>query len=136
MLILGPPADRQGRREWWRRQIQRQRNTGVPVAESCRRLGLQTVMFYAWRRRLGEGAQPAASSLQTPPKPRSTTGSANGRVADFVPVAVVETTPTTCLEVTLGNADVVRVHGPVDPQLLGAAIHAAGELDGHCPGVR
>ena len=54
MLGFGPPASRQARREWWRRQIQRQKDGRLTVAEFCRRLGVSTVTFYAWKRRFRE----------------------------------------------------------------------------------
>src|SRR5512135_1809104 len=59
MLGFGPPANRQARCEWWRRQIQRQKDSRLSVAEFCRRLGVSTVTFYAWKRRFREA--PAAS---------------------------------------------------------------------------
>jgi hypothetical protein len=43
MVGFGPPANRQARREWWRRQIQRQHDGSRTVAEFCRRLGVSTV---------------------------------------------------------------------------------------------
>ena len=43
MVGFGPPASRQARREWWRRQIQRQKEGSLTVAEFCRRLGVSTV---------------------------------------------------------------------------------------------
>ena len=58
MVGFGPPASRQARRQWWRRQIQRQKEGSLTVAEFCRRLGVSTVTFYAWRRRFRE-APPA-----------------------------------------------------------------------------
>ena len=61
MLGFGPPANRQARQEWWRRQIQRQQDGSLTVAEFCRRLGVSTVTFYAWKRRFREA--PSASPL-------------------------------------------------------------------------
>src|SRR6516164_7737287 len=58
MVGFGPPASRQARREWWRRQIRRQKDGSLTVAEFCRRLGISTVTFYAWKRRFRE-APPA-----------------------------------------------------------------------------
>jgi hypothetical protein len=54
MFGFGPPASRPARREWWRRPIQRQKDGNLPVAEFCRRLGVSTVTFYAWKRRFRE----------------------------------------------------------------------------------
>ena len=46
MVGFGPPASRQTRREWWRRQIQRQKEDSLSVAEFCRRLGVSSVTFW------------------------------------------------------------------------------------------
>jgi hypothetical protein len=43
MVGFGPPASRQARRQWWRRQIQRQEDGNLIVAEFCRRLGVSSV---------------------------------------------------------------------------------------------
>jgi hypothetical protein len=40
MVGFGPPASRLARREWWRRQIQRQKDGSLSVAELCRRRGV------------------------------------------------------------------------------------------------
>jgi hypothetical protein len=45
MVGFGPPTSRQARREWWRRQSQRQTEGSLTVAEFCRRLGVSTVTF-------------------------------------------------------------------------------------------
>ena len=45
MVGFGPLPSRQRRREWWRRQIQRQHEGSLTVAEFCRRLGVSTVTF-------------------------------------------------------------------------------------------
>jgi hypothetical protein len=37
----------------WRKRVERQRRSGVSVAEYCRREGFSTGSFYTWRRRLG-----------------------------------------------------------------------------------
>jgi hypothetical protein len=54
MVGFGPPASRQARREWLRRQIQRQQHGSLTVTEFCRRLGASTVSFDAWKRRFRE----------------------------------------------------------------------------------
>ena len=128
MLEFRPPADRKARREWWRRQVQRQHDTRVPVADFCRRLGVSTVTFYAWRRRFEDDASADTQATTARPKPRQAPDHPTP-TPDFVPVSIVGAAPTTSLEVCLGNARVVRLLGPVDPKLLRAAIRAAGQLD-------
>ena len=41
MLGFGPPANRRARQEWWRRQIQRQQEGSLSIAEFCRRLSFE-----------------------------------------------------------------------------------------------
>jgi hypothetical protein len=49
-----------------------------------------------------------------------------------VPVSIVDPDAGTHLEIELANACVVRLLGSLSPRLLGAAIKAAGQLDGSC----
>ena len=118
MLGFGPPAERQARREWWRRQIQRQQQSPLSVAEFCRRHDIKPVTFYSWRRRLQD---PSASPTADGPKPTAS--------AAFVPVSLVDAGSTGQLEIELGNACTVRLKGTVDPKLLRIAIRAAGQFD-------
>jgi transposase-like protein len=125
MLGFGPPANRRARQEWWRRQIQRQQEGSLSIAEFCRRLGVSTVTFYAWKRRFRETpeaspltsersvAEPAANGVPTPA---------------FVPISMLDARPSGQLEIALANACVVRLAGAVDPELLRVAIRAAGRL--------
>ncbi|HMB05938.1 MAG TPA: transposase [Isosphaeraceae bacterium] len=123
MFGFGPPASRQARREWWRRQIQRQKDGNLPVAEFCRRLGVSTVTFYAWKRRFRE--VPVASPLIAE-KPAPT---ANGvPTAAFLPVSILDAGSAGQLEIELANACILRLKGAVDPELLRIAIKAAGRL--------
>jgi transposase-like protein len=137
VLGFGPPAERQARREWWRRQIQRQQQSPVTVAEFCRRHGIKPVTFYSWRRRLRNHS---ATSGQTRPQPQSrpkpVTGSNATTNAPFVPVTLVERGSTAQLEIELGDICTVRVNGTVDPRLLRVAIRAAGQFGGAKQGAR
>ena len=40
----------------WRKLIEQQRESGLPVSAYCREHGLSTASMFAWRRRLGHGA--------------------------------------------------------------------------------
>ena len=51
MLGFGPPANPQARQQRWRRQIQRQKDSDLTVAEFCRRLGVSLVSFDTWKSR-------------------------------------------------------------------------------------
>ena len=128
MLGFGPPANRQARQEWWRRQIQRQKEGSLSVAEFCRQLGVSTVTFYAWKRRFREA--PPASPL-IPERPAAKPSTANGAPTPaFLPVSILDAGPNGQLEIALPNACVVRLQGAVDPELLRIAIRAAGRLGG------
>ncbi len=126
MLGFGPPANRRARQEWWRRQIQRQEEGNLSIAEFCRRIGVSTASFYARRRRLRETPPTAPLMSERPPvKPSA----ANGAPAPaFLPVSMLDTGPHGHLEIELTNACVVRLKGSVDPGLLRVAIRAAGRL--------
>src|SRR5262245_22003922 len=129
MVGFGPPASRQARREWWRRQFQRQTNGSLTVTAFCRRIGVSTVTFYAWKRRLRES--PPASSLVPGGASARPTHEANGAsTTTFLPVSYSNARAAGHLECKLANACVLRLKGTVYPQLLRIAIHAAGQFGG------
>src|SRR5262245_36151861 len=106
MLGFGPPADRRARHGWWHRQIQRQEEGSLSIAEFCRRLGVSTGTFYSWKRRLRE-VPPASPLISESPAVKS---SATGAPAPaFLPVSVLEGEPSGQLEIALANACVVRL---------------------------
>jgi hypothetical protein len=128
---IGPPVDRQARRQWWRRQIERQAQSSFTVAEFCRRSGVSTVSFYSWKRRFRDA--PAAPEVTDPspkPQPAPAADSAPSSSLAFVPVSIRDSTAIGLLEIGLGNACTVRLQGTVDPKLLRVAIHAAGRVAG------
>jgi transposase-like protein len=129
MVGFGPPASRQARREWWRRQIQRQNEGTLTVVEFCRRLGVSTVTFYAWRRRFRE-APPASPLNAERPSARPAPEANGASTPAFLPVSIRDAGAAGQLEIELANACVVRLKGDVDPELLRIAIHAAGRLGG------
>jgi transposase-like protein len=127
MSGFGPPASRQARREWWRRQIQRQKDGSLTVTEFCRRLGVSTVTFYAWKRRFHE--VPPASPLNPERTSARPTAEANGvSTPPFLPVSILNAGAAGQLEIELANACIVRLKGAVDPELLRIAIRAAARL--------
>jgi hypothetical protein len=129
MLGFGPPASRQARREWWRRQIQRQKEGRLTVAEFCRRRGVSTVTFYAWKRRFHEA--PPASPLNPDRPSARPMPMANGvSTPHFLPVSILDAGVVGQLEIELANASIVRLKGAVDPELLRIAIRAAARLGG------
>jgi hypothetical protein len=129
MVGFGPPASRQARREWWRRQIQRQKDGSLTVTEFCRRLGVSTVSFYAWKRRFRE-ASPASPRVPERPAARPIPEANGASTPAFLPVSIRDAAAAGQLEIELANACVVRLKGAVDPRLLRIAIHAVGRLGG------
>ncbi len=122
-------TDRSSRLQWWRGQIHRQQKAGLCIAEFCRQLGVSVATFYYWKRRVQEGGQAAFEPAPArPPAPHPATAAAN-----FVPVTVLD--PGARLEIELTNACVVRIRGTIDPELLAAAIRAAGQLGGSRQGA-
>ena len=129
MVGFGPPASRQARREWWRRQIHRQKDSSLTVTEFCRRLGVSTVSFYAWKRRFHE-APPAFPPVPERPSARPMPEANGASTPAFLPVSILHAGPAGQLEIELANACIVRLKGAVDPELLRIAIRAAGRLGG------
>jgi transposase-like protein len=133
MLGFGPPADRKRRCHWWRRQIQCQQEGSLTVADFCRRLGVSTVTFYAWKRRFREA--PAASPLgPASPSARPMPEASDVSTPPFLPISILDGGgggQLGQLEIELANACIVRLTGAVDPELLRIAIHAAGQIDGN-----
>jgi transposase-like protein len=129
MVGFGPPASRPARREWWRRQIRRQQDGRLTVAEFCRRHGVSTVTFYAWKRRFRE-APPASPVHPDRPTARPLPEVNGASTPAFLPVSILDAGAAGQLEIELSNACIVRLKGAVDPELLRIAIRAAGRLGG------
>src|SRR5436305_10247810 len=100
MLGFGPPANRQARQEWWRRQIQRQKEGRLTVAEFCRRLGVSTVTFYAWKRRFLEAA-PGSPPVFQRPSARPVPDDKGASTPAFLPVSILDAGPHGQLEIEL-----------------------------------
>jgi hypothetical protein len=69
----------------WRLRLRRQATTGLSIPEFCRREGVSTASFYAWRRRL---AAPSATTPSEPPL--------------FVPIRLDPTSPADDTSTDLG----------------------------------
>jgi transposase-like protein len=136
MAGTAPRTNHQSRLDWWRGQLQRYQKANISVALFCRQLGVSVATFYYWRKRVHEVDSGIDSSRVTRGQPsRNPITSANGTVANFVPVSVLDPGASTVLEIELTNACVVRLRGAIDPPLLQAAIAAAGQLDGSGQGA-
>src|SRR3954462_1752514 len=102
MLGFGPPANRQARHELWRRQIQRQNEGNLTVAEFCRRLGVSTVTFYAWKRRFRK-APPASHPNPESPSARPLPEANGASTPSFLPVSILDAGAPGQLEIELAN---------------------------------
>ena len=119
-------TDHQSGLDWWHRQIQRQPETNLTIADFCRQLGVSVPTFYYWKRRVQTGLRTPSEPVVEASRSRPPTTAAS----PFLPVSIVDPDAGTHLEIELANACVVRLRGPLSPQLLRAAIKAAGQLDG------
>jgi hypothetical protein len=129
MVGFGPPADRRTRRAWWRRQIERHKQSTLSVTQFCSRLGVRPKTFYAWRQRLSAAASPLSrASDERKPNPGSNSNGVS--TAPFLPVVIRDDATVGQLEIELSNSCVLRLRGTVDPDLLRIAIDGAGRLGG------
>ncbi len=104
----------------WRERLARHKESGLTVAEFCRREGVCGASFYQWRKRLG---QPGHRS-ETKRQPIRTSDKKNA--SHFVPVHV---SGLRAAEIELPGGVTVRV--PVaGVEALRTAILAAGEVCG------
>ena len=131
MVGFGPPSDRRVRREWWRRQIERHKQSKLSVTQFCSRLGVRPKTFCAWRQRL-RATSPALSHVSAERNPHARSIGNGAAMTPFLPVTIRDRDDTTTgqLEITLSNSCVLRLSGAVDPHLLRIAIDGAGRLGG------
>jgi transposase len=96
-------AQRDPRKEaHWRRQLRKQKASGLSVREFCQQAGLAESAFYYWRREIER---------------RDREGNGVGKPA-FVAVEVRTPTQASAIEVTLTSGHVVRVRGGFDADTL------------------
>ena len=131
MVGFGPPSDRQAKREWWRRQIERHKQSKLSVAQFCSRLGVRPATLYAWRHRLGASSS-TVSRVSVERRPHPSSNDDGAAMAPFLPVTIRDCGDATAghLEITLTNSCVLRLNGAVDPNLLRIAIDGAGRFAG------
>jgi hypothetical protein len=58
--LMAKKRNRDENRKFWQMAIEMQRESGLSIAEFCRREGLQAAMYYAWRRKLKQNGDPNA----------------------------------------------------------------------------
>ena len=123
-------------RRQWRQRIERQRKSGLSVAEFCRTEGVSSPSFYTWRRKL-QSESPAKSKRAARRRPAAVPASSVEPVskapsdASFVqlPLAPARTSPW--IELVLPEGAVIRV-----PQqnltALQTVLHALSNAPGSC----
>jgi hypothetical protein len=135
MPAFRQPTSREQRREWWRRQLARQKSANLSVTEFCRQLGVSITTFYYWKKRVDEAPSTVSGQVPVENSSRRLTATARATPSSFVPVSILEPSAGAQLEIELTNACVLRLKGVIDPSLLQAAIMAVGRLDGSREGA-
>jgi transposase-like protein len=92
----------------WERLLREHRNSGLRIAEFCRRRGVSQPSFFAWRRRLRCGSTFVEVKVAAPAAPEPAAASEAGAA----------------LEVVLGGGRRVLVRRGFDAQLLGELVAA------------
>ena len=105
----------------WERRIERQRTSGLSIAEFCRREGISQFSFHAWKRKLrqaGSTRQRSPANSKTRPRtvsrrpasrssrPGPTTPTA---LPSFLQLPVRGTRVSPWIELTLADGTVIRV---------------------------
>jgi hypothetical protein len=105
----------------WRRRWERFRNSGLTVAEFCRREGVSQPAFYQWRKRLApEAAGPGPANTAVP-------AGGTGTRPNPAPFVEVGWLPVAAVEIALPNG--VRVRVPVDrAEVLVTTLRTVGRL--------
>jgi hypothetical protein len=112
--------------EQWRERMERQRESGLSIAEFCRKEGVSAVAFHTWKRKLrgqavvrsptgeagpGRGAaklSEATSPRRRPRAPRAD-GAARASSAKFLQLPVLGTRSGPWIELTLVDGTIVRI---------------------------
>ena len=98
----------------WRRRLARWRQSGLSLAEFCRREDVSPASFYAWRKRLAKSGKTNAHARQAPPRPL------------FVPVELdLAERSDGGVQIELPGGAVVRLPAGASSDLVVTAIRAA-----------
>lgn len=110
----------------WRERFERQRSSGLSVAEFCRQEGLSPHGFYVWRRRLRATTpsrqswreattkrrlrrQPHVQARRRRPRPASLDSIGAARCSEFLQLPVTAVRPSPWVELSLADGTVVRL---------------------------
>lgn len=123
----------QALREEWRKRIEGQQQSGLRVAEFCRREGVSPATFYLWRRKLQAPRPPQAKKAPARQKKIAQTSRAGNSPATppslpFVQLPLSAGAACPWIEVVLAEGTVVRI-----PQQNLAALQTVLQTLGAAP---
>jgi transposase-like protein len=101
-------------RDIWRARLKRQRESGLTVAEFCRREGVSSATLFAWKRKL-QDESPAASGQMSGRRPTRTTTVATrppalaGPHPAFVQLPLSPTRSSPWIELVLVEGTIIRL---------------------------
>ncbi len=101
-------------REEWRQRIERQRQSGLTVAEFSRREGVSSATFYVWKRKL-RGKSPSRTKRPARRQPAGTPAPGVGPVpktsseATFVQLPLAPASTSPWIELVLVEGTIIRV---------------------------
>jgi transposase-like protein len=112
--------------EQWRERMERQRESGLSIAEFCRREGVSAVTFYTWKRKLQDEALVRSAAAESAPgrrtakasgaisprrrpRPRRADAAARGGGANFLQLPVLGARSGPWIELTLVDGTIVRI---------------------------
>jgi putative transposase len=101
-------------REEWRQRVKRQRQSGLTVADFCRREGVSSAAFYLWRQKL-QGKSRSTSKRKAAQKPATIRASAVEPVpkvpseSAFVQLPVPRANTSPWIELVLAEGTIIRV---------------------------
>ncbi len=109
------------KRAFWRMVIQLQGESGLPIREFCAREGVSQASFFAWRRKLRQGA-PAAE--RHPPLEKNHAEDS----PRLVPVRLLEAKGAAAVEVVSPSGLVLRVHDDAGTENVRRVLHLVHEI--------
>lgn len=109
------------KRAFWRMVIQLQGESGLPIREFCEREGVSQASFFAWRRKLEQGA--AAAESHRPQEKKNAEDS-----PPLVPVRLLEAKGAAAVEVVSPSGLVLRVHDDAGTENVRRVLHLVHEI--------
>jgi hypothetical protein len=105
----------------WRERISRWRQSGLSIAEFCRREQISQPSFFAWRKRL-------ASRVAVRRRDKLPAAGGSGGEARFIELSPPRWPTTNGVQITLPGGAVVALPQDASTELVVAAIRAASQV--------